>query len=85
MYNPKYAETAIQIERVLQGLGARVTSASSSDEESKVQEVRSFIVHGHDLQSSYELKDYLQNTLGLAEPTNIVADARSWQDDYRKV
>jgi hypothetical protein len=31
VYNPKHAETAVQIERVLQGLGARVTSASSCD------------------------------------------------------
>ncbi len=29
---------------------------------------QSFIVHGHDEQSKYALKNYLQNTLGLPEP-----------------
>lgn len=28
-----------------------------------------FIVHGHDEKAIYELKDYLQNTLGFPEPT----------------
>jgi hypothetical protein len=30
--------------------------------------VRTFIVHGHDEQSKLDLKNYLQNTLGLPEP-----------------
>jgi predicted nucleotide-binding protein len=33
------------------------------------REVRSFIVHGRDHGSLWELKDYLQNTLELDEPT----------------
>lgn len=38
------------------------------NEESHASEIRSFIVHGHDHPSLYELKNYLQNTLGLKEP-----------------
>jgi predicted nucleotide-binding protein len=30
--------------------------------------LRSFLVHGHDRQALFELKDYLQNTLGMPEP-----------------
>jgi predicted nucleotide-binding protein len=45
-----------------------MTSASSRNEESEAQVRRTFIVHGHDHQSLYELKNYLQNTLKLGEP-----------------
>jgi predicted nucleotide-binding protein len=45
-----------------------MTGASSHNEETGGREVRSFIVHGHDHQSLYELKDYLQNTLRLGAP-----------------
>lgn len=68
VHNPEHAERAAQIERVLQSLGGYVSNTSSSNEESLGQSVRSFIVHGHDEASLYELKDYLQNTLELAEP-----------------
>ena len=30
--------------------------------------VKTFIVHGHDRELLFDLKDYLQNTLGLPEP-----------------
>lgn len=40
----------------------------AGDEEAGGCEIRSFIVHGHDHQSLYELKDYLQNNLKLGEP-----------------
>lgn len=68
VHNPEHAEKAIQIERLLRSLGTYMTSASSRTEESRMREIRSFIVHGHDHQSLYELKDYLQNTLKLGEP-----------------
>jgi predicted nucleotide-binding protein len=38
--------------------------------------MRAFIVHGHDSVSSLQLKNYLQNTLGLPEPT-ILAEKPS--------
>jgi len=68
VHNPEHAETAVQVERLLQNLGAYVTSPSSHDEEPMAREVRSFIVHGRDHESLWELKYYLQNTLGLNEP-----------------
>jgi predicted nucleotide-binding protein len=68
IHNPEHAERAIQIERLMQSLRAYMTSASSRAGESYGREIRTFIVHGHDLQSLFELKDYLQNTLKLGEP-----------------
>ena len=68
VHNPEHEETAIKIERVLRSLGASMTGAPSRNEESSGREIRPFIVHGHDHQSLYELKDYLQNTLKLGEP-----------------
>jgi len=68
VHNPEHADWAVQVERIRHSLGAYMTDASSRDEEPQVPEVRSFIVHGHDSQSLYELKDYLQNTLGLGQP-----------------
>lgn len=68
VHNPEHAETAIKTERVLRSLGASMTGASSRNEETGGREIRSFIVHGHDHKSLYELKDYLQNTLKLGEP-----------------
>lgn len=68
IHNPEHAETAAQVEDLLKRLGGYTTVPSSSNEQSEVREVRSFIVHGHDLQSARELKDYLQNTLRLDEP-----------------
>lgn len=37
-----------------------------------------FIVHGHDETAIYELKDYLQNTLGFPEPT--VLSSVAWKN-----
>jgi predicted nucleotide-binding protein len=68
VHNPEHEEKAIQIERLMRSLGAYMTSASSPAEGPKAREVRSFIVHGHDHESLFELKDYLQNTLRLGEP-----------------
>jgi predicted nucleotide-binding protein len=68
VYNPEHAERAVQIQRIMQNLGTYVTDESSRSGEPQVQAVRSFIVHGHDDRSLYELKNYLQNTLGLDEP-----------------
>jgi predicted nucleotide-binding protein len=68
VHNPQHEERAIQIERLLQSLGTYMTSTSSHKEESEERVIRSFIVHGHDHQSLYELKNYLQNTLKLGEP-----------------
>jgi predicted nucleotide-binding protein len=68
VHNPEHEETAIKIERVLRSLGETMTGASTGSKETAGREVRSFIVHGHDHQSLYELKDYLQNTLKLGEP-----------------
>lgn len=67
VHNPEHAERAVQIERLLQNLGG-YTNTASSLEEAPRKSIRSFIVHGHDDASLYDLKDYLQNTLKLAEP-----------------
>jgi len=69
VHNPEHEETAIKIERVMRSLGTAMTGMPSRNEETGGREIRSFIVHGHDHQSLYELKDYLQNTLKLGEPT----------------
>jgi len=45
-----------------------MTAPSSRDEEAEEKIIRPFIVHGHDIQSALELKNYLQNTLQLDEP-----------------
>lgn len=66
VHNPEHAEKAIRVERLLRSLGAHMTSTSTNDK--GTTEVRSFIVHGHDHRSLYELKDYLQNILKLGEP-----------------
>jgi predicted nucleotide-binding protein len=66
--NSEHAETAERIERVLRGLGRYVKDESSTGDEPDVQTVRSFIVHGHDNKALLELKDYVQNTLGLGQP-----------------
>jgi len=68
VHNPQHEEKAIQIERLMQRLSKYVKGSTPLTEKPGRQEVRSFIVHGHDHQSLYELKDYLQNTLKLAEP-----------------
>jgi predicted nucleotide-binding protein len=68
VYNPEHAETAIQFERLLRSLGAHMTGKAPPNEGAQVGSVRSFIVHGHDHKSLFELKDYLQNTLGLDQP-----------------
>jgi len=68
LHNPAHAETAIKVERLLRGLGTHMTGEAPQNEDAQARNVRSFIVHGHDHKSLYELKDYLQNTLGLDEP-----------------
>jgi predicted nucleotide-binding protein len=68
VYNPEDAETAERNERVLGGLGRYVTGEASSSEGPNVQAVRSFIVHGHENETLLELKNYLQNTLGMEQP-----------------
>jgi predicted nucleotide-binding protein len=68
VHNPQHEERAIQIERLMQHLSKYVKGPTPPAERPGRQEVRSFIVHGHDHQSLYELKDYLQNILKLAEP-----------------
>jgi predicted nucleotide-binding protein len=65
VHNPEHAETAIKIERLLRGLGTHMTGEATREEGAPV---RSFIVHGHDHQSLYELIHYLQNTLELDKP-----------------
>ena len=45
-----------------------MTGEDPRNESTQIHNVRSFIVHGHDHQSLYELKDYLQNTLLLDAP-----------------
>ena len=69
VHNPAHAETAIKLERILRGLGTHMTGEVSQDEDAQARNVRSFIVHGHDHQSLYELIYYLQNTLKLDAPT----------------
>ena len=67
--NPAHAKTAIKLERILRGLGTHMTGEVSQDEDAQAHNVRSFIVHGHDHRSLYELIYYLQNTLKLDAPT----------------
>jgi predicted nucleotide-binding protein len=50
------------------GLGTHMTGEAPQNENAQASNVRTFIVHGHDRQSLFELKDYLQNTLRLDEP-----------------
>ena len=66
--NPEHAETAIKIDRLLRSLGTYMGGKQAGNEQAGGREIRSFIVHGHDHKSLYELKDYLQNTLKLGEP-----------------
>lgn len=68
VHNPEHEEKAIQIERLMRSLGAYMTNAPTPNEEPRAREIRSFIVHGHDHQSLFELKDYIQNTLKLGAP-----------------
>ena len=68
VHNPEHAEMAIKIGRLMERLGTYTTDTSSLNREPQVQQIRTFIVHGHDHQSLYELKNYMQNTLKLGEP-----------------
>jgi predicted nucleotide-binding protein len=68
VHNPEHEEKAIQIDRLLRSLGTYMTSRPSYNKEQGAREIRSFIVHGHDHHSLFELKDYIQNTLKLGEP-----------------
>jgi predicted nucleotide-binding protein len=68
VHNPEHGETAARFERVIRGLGTHMTGEVSGDEDAQARNVRSFIVHGHDHRSLYELIDYLQNTLKLDKP-----------------
>jgi predicted nucleotide-binding protein len=68
VHNPEHAERAIRLEHILRGLGTYMTGETRRDQDAQVRSVRSFIVHGHDHQTLYELIYYLQNTLGLDEP-----------------
>jgi predicted nucleotide-binding protein len=66
VHNPEHAVTAIKVARLLKNLGADMTGRYPPTNETQI---RSFIVHGHDDLSLFQLKDYLQNTLGLGKPT----------------
>ncbi|HZF13877.1 MAG TPA: hypothetical protein VFE33_34220, partial [Thermoanaerobaculia bacterium] len=66
-YNPEHQEMLINMRNLLESLGRHMTN--TADHGRKPREVRCFIVHGHDHQSLYELKDYIQNTLELGAPT----------------
>lgn len=69
VHNPAHEEKAVQLECLLQNLGGYVTDTSSPNEWPPRKNIRPFIVHGHDDKTLLELKDYLQNTLGMSEPT----------------
>lgn len=70
VHNPEHEENAIQMERLLRSLGKYMSGSSvvGDGKKREEKEVKSFIVHGHDEKSLFELKDYLQNTLKLNEP-----------------
>ena len=69
VYNPKHAETAVQIEILMRNLGGYMATGTHADnKEPHSPKIRSFIVHGHDELSLLALKNYLQNTLKLNEP-----------------
>jgi len=59
-YLVKPARTADVVAAVRKALGLRSGEVSPGP--------RSFLVHGHDDATLYQLKSYLQNTLGLPEP-----------------
>jgi predicted nucleotide-binding protein len=63
VHNPEHEKRAIQIERLLKHLSGYITI-----DKPPRQGARTFIVHGHDHDSLYRLKDYIQNVLGLGEP-----------------
>ncbi len=67
VYNPEHEERAIQIQNLLQSLGAAMRG-ETRDNQASTQEVHSFIVHGHDKSALLELKDYIQNTLNIGQP-----------------
>jgi predicted nucleotide-binding protein len=64
VHNPEHEKRTIQIERLLNYLRGYITVDKSLG-----QGVRTFIVHGHDHDVLYRLKDYIQNVLKLGEPT----------------
>lgn len=68
VHNPWHKEQEIAVDRLLQSLRSHFTERSSRSGQPDNRVVRSFIVHGHDHQSLYELKNYVQNVLGLEEP-----------------
>ncbi len=68
VYNPEHEARAIQIQNLLRRLGADMTSVNQTNQPSD-REVNVFIVHGHDEVALLNLKNYIQNTLKLGEPT----------------
>ena len=77
---PTDAQVRARIETVQRSRAALPTADRNSHEpvptvhreptkEIQMKELRCFITHGHDHGLKWELKDYLQNTLGLPEPT----------------
>jgi predicted nucleotide-binding protein len=63
VHNPDHEERRIQIERLMNHLRGYTTVGEPPE-----QTIRAFIVHGHDHESLYKLKDYIQNVLRLGEP-----------------
>src|SRR6266404_49867 len=68
VFNPQHGERAMQVEKLMQALSGRYLKVAASSGDHDPPELRLFIVHGHDHESLFELKDYLQNTLDLGEP-----------------
>ena len=68
VHNPQHQERALRMQRLMQAISGRYLTVGSSATDHESREVRIFIVHGHDHESLFELKDYLQNTLNLGEP-----------------
>jgi predicted nucleotide-binding protein len=56
------------LDRSLAADSARIVGWQPREREQLMSCIRTFIVHGHDRALLFELKDYLQNTLGLPEP-----------------
>jgi predicted nucleotide-binding protein len=66
--NPQHQERAVLAGRLLDAIAGRYLNVASPSSDEQARDIRTFIVHGHDHASLFELKDYLQNTLQLGEP-----------------
>jgi len=75
---PRFAETESKFLELknLYHSGELEKSKFESELEESMKKFKCFIVHGHDDVKRLELKNYLQNTIGLAEPIILCEKAK---------